>query len=106
MVESRPEPGSGRIRASIDKLTRRVPEKLIISVNNGRIRASTVIRLNSCEYRETYPTSPEKGYHQCEYRKMVESGPVPGSGRIRVSIEKLTRRVPEKHTISVNTEKW
>ena len=37
---------------------------------------------------------------------MEKSGPILGSGRIRASIEKLTRRVPEKLTISVNTEKW
>ena len=35
---------------------------------------------------------------------MVESGPVPGSGRIRVSTEKLTRRVPEKLKVKVNKE--
>ena len=35
---------------------------------------------------------------------MVESGPVPGSGRIRVSTEKLTRRVPEKLKVNVNKE--
>ena len=54
---------------------------------------------------------------------MVESGRVPGKGRIRASIEKLSwrvprkvrinasteklcRRVPEKGRISVSTEKW
>ena len=32
-----------------------------------------------------------KGSNQCENRKMVESGRVPGKGRIRVSMEKLFR---------------
>ena len=35
---------------------------------------------------------------------MVEFGPVPGSGRIRVSTEKLTRRVLEKLKVNVNKE--
>ena len=37
---------------------------------------------------------------------MVESGRVPGKGRIRVSIENLFGRLPEKGRISVSTEKW
>ena len=37
---------------------------------------------------------------------MVESVLVPGKGRIRASIEKLIRWVPEKGQISVSTEKW
>ena len=37
---------------------------------------------------------------------MVESGRVPGIGRIRESIEKLSLRVPEKGRICVSTEKW
>ena len=41
----------------------------------------------------------------CEYRKIAESGSVPGKGRIRAIIEKLSRRVPEKARICVNTEK-
>ena len=42
----------------------------------------------------------------CEYLKLVESGGVPGKARIGTSIEKLSRRVPEKGQISVSTEKW
>ena len=42
--------------------------------------------------------STEKESKQCEYRKMVESGRVPGNGRIRLSIEKLSRRVPQKRS--------
>ena len=37
---------------------------------------------------------------------MVESGRVPGKGRICASIEKLFERVLEKGRISVSTEKW
>ena len=37
-----------------------------------------------------------KGSNQCENRKMVESGQVPGKGRIRAGIKK---------TVSANTEK-
>ena len=37
---------------------------------------------------------------------MVESGRVPGKGRIRGTFEKLFERVSEKGRISVNTEKW
>uniref|UniRef100_F6H9R3 Uncharacterized protein n=1 Tax=Vitis vinifera TaxID=29760 RepID=F6H9R3_VITVI len=48
---------------------------------------------------------PGKGYNECDYVKMVESGPVPGSGRICASTEKRTRRVAKKLAISGNTEK-
>ena len=37
---------------------------------------------------------------------MVESGRVPGKGRIRASIEKQSQRVPKKGRIKVSTEKW
>ena len=37
---------------------------------------------------------------------MASSGSVPGKGRIRASVKKLSRRVPENGRISVNTEKW
>ena len=37
---------------------------------------------------------------------MASSGSVPGKGRIRASVEKLSRRVPEKGRICVCTEKW
>ena len=38
--------------------------------------------------------------------KIVESGRVPGKGRIRLSIEKLSGHVPVKVRISVSTEIW
>ena len=37
---------------------------------------------------------------------MVESGRVPGKGRIRASTEKLSERVSEKGRISVSSENW
>ena len=37
---------------------------------------------------------------------MVESGRVPGNGRIRASIENLSQRISEKGRMSVSTEKW
>ena len=37
---------------------------------------------------------------------MVESGRVPGKGRIRATLEKLSRRVSEKGRMSASTEKW
>ena len=36
---------------------------------------------------------------------MVESERVPGKGRIRASIKKVSRRVPKKGRMSVSTEK-
>ena len=37
---------------------------------------------------------------------MVESWRLPGKGRIRTSVEKLSRGVPEKGRLCVSTEKW
>ena len=37
---------------------------------------------------------------------MAESKRVPGKGRIRANIEKLSRRVTEKGRICVSFEKW
>ena len=98
MVDSGRVPGKGRIRASMEKLSRRELEK-------GRICLSTEKGGNPGEYREkveslrvskTVLASIGKGLNLCEYRKMVESGRVSGKGRIRASMEKLSRRVPEK----------
>ena len=50
--------------------------------------------------------STGKWSNQCEYRKMIESVRVPGKGRICASIEKLSRRVLDKDRMSVSTEKW
>ena len=40
------------------------------------------------------------------YRQMAESGRVPGKGKIRASIEKQSRLIPEKGRICVSTENW
>ena len=42
----------------------------------------------------------------CEYRKMAKSGLVPGKGRIRASVEKLSQQLPENGRICVSTRKW
>ena len=108
MVESRRVPGIGRIRASIEKKSGRVPEK-------GRISVWTEKWENPGEYLEkvefvlvskNYLRDARKESNHCEYRKMVESGRVPGKGRICSSIEKLSGRVPKKGRMSVWTEKW
>ena len=46
-----------------------------------------------------------EGSNQCEYRKIVESGRVLGKGRIRASIEKLSRRLEKNGRINVSIEK-
>ena len=61
----------------------------VLLPKNGGIRAST-----------------GKGSNLREYRKIVESGRVPGKNRIAASIEKLSGRVPEKGRICVTTQKW
>ena len=58
------------------------------------------------EYRKTIPGSIGKGSNLCEYRKMVESGRVPGKGRIRASAENLSERVPKNGTISMSAGIW
>ena len=88
IVESRRVPEKGRIRASIENVSRGVSEK-------GRIRECRKM-VESVRVSKTVPTSTKKWTNQCEHRKMVESGRVPGKGRIRTSIEK---------TASTNTEK-
>ena len=89
MVESRRVPGQGRIRASIEKVARRVQKK-------GRMNVRTEKWWNPGEYRKIFPTSTGNGSNQCEYRKMVESERVPGKGRIHGDTEKLSSRVLEK----------
>ena len=81
MVESRRVLGKGRIRASIQKLYRRIPEK-------GQISVST-----------------KKWSNLGKYREKVESVRVLGKGRIRASIEKLSWRLSKKGRINVSTEK-
>ena len=63
-------------------------------------------KYNPYEYRKTIRMSTEKGSNQYVHRKMEESGWIPGKTRIRASIEKLFKWVPEKGPINVCTEKW
>ena len=99
MVESGRVPGKGRIRASSEKLSRWVSEK-------GRISVSSEKWQNPGEYREKVESMPLLKNCMVEFRKRVESGRVPGKGRIRSTIEKLSRRVSENRRISVSTRKW
>ena len=79
MLESVLVPGKGRIRASIEKLSRREYQK--------RVESVTVLKngINPGEYREK--VDPVRVWKNCpdEYRKRVESVCVPKNGRIRAS---------------------
>ena len=98
MVESGRVPGKGTICASIEKVSRRVREKGRMTVCTEKWKNPDVYRekVESLRVSKIVPTSTEKKSNHCEYRKMVESGRVPGKGRIRASIEKVSRRVPKK----------
>ena len=65
MVESGRVPRKGRIRASIEKISRRVPEK-------GRLSVSTEKWLNSGEYREMVESVRVLTTCCGEYRMRVE----------------------------------
>ena len=52
------------------------------------------------------PDEYRKWVELCEYRKMVESGRLPGKGRIRSSTDKLSGQVPLNGRINVSTAKW
>ena len=62
--------------------------------------------VESVRVSKNCPGSTGKGSNLCEYRKMTESGSVPGKDRIRASVEKLSQGVPEKAKICVTTQKW
>ena len=106
MVESERLPGKCGIRASTEKLSGRVQKNARISVIIGKWQNPGEYRekVESVVYQKTVPASTRKGSNLCEYRKMVESGRVPGKGRIRTSIEKLSPRLPKKGPICVSTE--
>ena len=72
MVESGRLLGKGRIRASIEKLSRQVPKK----------------RSNQCEYQKIVESGRVPG--QCRFGPSIEklSRRVPKKGRISVSTEK------------------
>ena len=107
MAESGRVPGKRRIRASIEKLSRRVLEngRICVSTENWQNPGEYHEKVNPCEYRKRVLTSTGKGLDLCQYRKMGESGRVPGKGRIRASIEKLSGGVPKNGRICVSTEK-
>ena len=71
-------------------------------VESGQVRE----KVESVRVSKTVPASTGKGSNLCEYRKMVESGRVPGKGGIRTIIEKLSRGVPKNGGICESTEKW
>ena len=108
MVESGRVPGKGRMRASIERMSRRIAEKgrIYVSTENGRIWDSTGKKVNPCEYRKTIAASIGKGSNLCKYQIMVELGRVPGKCRICPSMKRLSRRVLENGRICVSTEKW
>ena len=63
-------------------------------------------KVESVRVSKNRPGDSEKRSNLCEYRKMAESGSVRGKIRIRASVEKLSRGVPEKGRTCVSTEKW
>ena len=81
--------GKGRIRASTETLSERVPK-------NGRIRISTGKWKDSGEYRDKVESVRVSKNCPNEYRKMVESGSIPENDGIRASTEKLSERVPKE----------
>ena len=78
MVESVWVPENGRILAIIGK---------------SRIRASTQKHSERVSKNCRICVSTEKWWNPCEYRKMVESGRVPGKGRLRAR----TKNCPHKY---------
>ena len=63
-------------------------------------------KVESVPLLKNFPDEFRKRVDECEYRKMVESGRVPGKGRIHATLEKLSGRVSRKGRIIVNTGKW
>ena len=59
-------------------------------VESGRVSGKCRIR---AIIENTVSESTGKGSNLCEYQKIVESGCVPGKGRMHVRIEILSRRV-------------
>ena len=81
MIESGRAPGKGIIRASIEKLSERVPK-------NGRIRVSTAKLMDSGEYRDKVESVRVPKNCPNEYPKMEESESLPENDRIRASTGK------------------
>ena len=80
MAESWQVPGKGRICSSTEKLSRRLPKNVTISVSNGKC-------WNPGEYREKVEFIRVPKNCPDEYRKIVESVLVPENGKIRASTE-------------------
>ena len=99
MEESGRVLGKGRIRAIIEIVSRRVPEKGLISVSVKKWK-------NPGEYREKVESVRVSKKWPDEYRKRVEWMWEPKNGGIQASIEKFSRQVPEMDRISVSIEKW
>ena len=99
MVESGRVPGKGRIRTSIEKLSRRASEQ-------GRICVSTEIWLNPGEYREKVEFVRVSKNCTHEYQIRVESVRIPKNGRIRESTGKRKNPYDYRKTIRVSTGKW
>ena len=89
ILESSRVPAKGGIRASAKKLSGPVRKNGRISVSTGKLLNPGEYwqKVASCEYRKTVRTSTEKWLNQCEFRKIVESGRVPGKAGIRASTE-------------------
>ena len=81
MIESGRVPGKGRIHASTQKLSKRVPKNYRIRVSTGKWKDSgeNWDKVESVRAQKNCPN---------EYRKMVELGSVLENGRIRASTEK------------------
>ena len=75
MIESGRVSGKGRIRASVEKLSERVPKNGIIWVNTGKWK-------DSGENRDKVESVRLQKKCSNQYRKMVESRSVPENDRI------------------------
>ena len=75
-------PGKGRVRATIEKVSRRVSEEATISV-------STEKWINPCEYRGKVESLQASKKYPDDYRKRVQSVCVPNNGIIRASTGKM-----------------
>ena len=82
MIESGRGPGKGRISASTENMSERVPK-------NDRIRVSTGKKMNLGEYQEKVEFVRVPKNCPNEYGKRIESGSVPKNNRIRASTGKM-----------------
>ena len=89
MASSGSVPGKGKIRASVEKLSRGEPEKARMGVTTQKWHhpGQYLENVESVRVSKNCPGSTGKGSNLCEYPKMASSGSVPGKGRIRASVE-------------------